>query len=279
MRAGLVALCLITGCGPVPDPRGLTAWLRVEGGQFVDSAFAAPEGGPAVMGILDEQPAVRRGEAGHVIAGSIAPGGTAVSLALDGDRGWWIVRAGVPDITAPDQPTFRALFSISPSVPLGPRALSIRAADGAGRYGPPVIDSLVVGETAPPAGALVVSLAWDTEADLDLHVVAPGGFEIWSRSARDPATGGTLDHDSNATCVIDGARAENVVWRSAPPTGSYAVRVDTPSLCGAVAARWTLSVRANDRLIGQARGESTGVATRGSHDRGAGLTVLTFEMP
>ena len=81
---------------------------------------------------------------------------------------------------------------------------------------------------------LLVSLRWDTEADLDLHVVIPNGTvrsdddRIWSKPRRPPGqmvdagaykSGGILDFDSNANCVIDGRRQENVSWTVAPPSG------------------------------------------------------------
>jgi hypothetical protein len=79
------------------------------------------------------------------------------------------------------------------------------------------------------AGALVISLDWDTEADLDLHVQLPsdgdaGVNEIWSRkpsglpfgsagaSVDSGMQAGYLDFDSNSMCVIDGRREENVIF-------------------------------------------------------------------
>jgi len=94
--------------------------------------------------------------------------------------------------------------------------------------GPPAVVPLIAsGPPGPPAGALVVSLEWDTEADLDLHVVTPDGVEIWAGNINsyqapppgtpvDPAAwqaGGILDLDSNAGCVIDGRQ----IWWDVRP--------------------------------------------------------------
>ncbi len=96
--------------------------------------------------------------------------------------------------------------------------------------------------------------------------------------AAEIATAGELDFDSNEQCVIDGRRQENVVWKQAPPAGSYTVRVDAFSLCGEVAARWRVRVFLGGTLLGQARGQMTESDTRGDHVAGAGLTVLSFTL-
>jgi hypothetical protein len=56
---------------------------------------------------------------------------------------------------------------------------------------------------------------------------------------------GTLDRDSNAACVSDGYRAENVVWddeAGAPEAGLYVVRVDMFSACGAPSADFNFTL-------------------------------------
>lgn len=88
-------------------------------------------------------------------------------------------------------------------------------------------------DTAPPRdlidraertgqrGKLKVTLLWNHKADLDLHVVPPGGHEIFYDNKRDPVTGGYLDVDN-----IHGGNgsAENIYWDN-PPTGQYEVSV------------------------------------------------------
>jgi hypothetical protein len=149
-------------------------------------------------------------------------------------------------------------------------------------------------------GALVISLSWDTEADLDLHVLTPsptaGGkpVELWSRNRttllpRSPldggpytdeelATAGILDFDSNSQCAIDGLRVETASWQVPPPPGHYVVRVDTFSMCGQAAARWTMTVTLDGAPIGIYAGVSTDSDTRYPHMAGAGLDVLEFDL-
>src|SRR5690606_18527793 len=89
-------------------------------------------------------------------------------------------------------------------------------------------------------------------------------------------SGGILDFDSNAGCVIDGRQNENIVWSEPPPSGRYTVRVGTFSLCGAEAARFTVAVTLRGRRIAAASGASQGPATR-FRDARAGLHVLEFD--
>ena len=64
-----------------------------------------------------------------------------------------------------------------------------------------------------------VTLTWDNDADLDLHVVEPSGEEIWYEHT-ESATGGFLDVDD-----VDGEGPENVFWFVGAPSGRYVVRV------------------------------------------------------
>ena len=84
-----------------------------------------------------------------------------------------------------------------------------------------------------------------------------------------------LDFDSNANCVIDGRRQENVIFPTgSPPPGVYTVRVDASSLCGqagrAVAVSATGRRRRNGTLLGYAQWQATDADTRGSSRRRLG---------
>lgn len=70
-------------------------------------------------------------------------------------------------------------------------------------------------------GALKVTLLWDFEGDIDLHVRQPNGKEIFFHRKNDPGTGGALDVDN--TKGGSGA-AENIYW-STPPKGVYKVQL------------------------------------------------------
>jgi uncharacterized protein (TIGR03437 family) len=82
-----------------------------------------------------------------------------------------------------------------------------------------------------------VSLSWDTPTDVDLHLVEPGGEEIFYDHDRS-AAGGVLDLDSNAGCSIDGVNNENITYLAGrtPPVGEYILRVDFWEDCGGTGA-------------------------------------------
>lgn len=293
--APLAALTpLLASCEDTTTPDlALDASLRVTGGQFFRGAMPAAADGPAVK-TLTLSPIVQAGAAGRTCSGVIDPAATAVALAIEGDRGYWIVPAGIPDVTARGFPTFDAQLAFSPSLPAGPRSFLARAVDGAGHFGPAFVKPLDVTAAVRPAGRFVIALSWDTQADLDLHVVDPNGVEIWKRNISSyeppppgsapeppgtPHPGGVLDFDSHAQCVPDGRHAENVVYADRPPSGRYLVRVDTFSLCRETAAHWRVEALLDGVSIGAAQGTSTNVDTTYSHDRGAGVLALELDVP
>jgi len=167
----------------------------------------------------------------------------------------------------------------------------VRATDAAGRFGPPrrqTLTALPIAPSRAAAGELVVTLTWDSSADVDLHVLDPANEEIFrgAPSSRDPfgesGTGvsyGTLDVDSNADCAGDELRQEDVTWAQPPPRGHYSVRVDTKSLCGSAAARWNVRVTLQGSPLSAASGIALDSDTWGAHDRGAGVLALGFDVP
>lgn len=317
MRAGRTALFVVAvagGCSGASSDPGLTSYLRLSGAQFVAgsldpsagaSAAGAPDGGarPAVVnGINLQTSTVSPGLQNLPLSGDVE-NGTSVLVGLAGDSGHWIVPAPAADFLLSNNYIFQTKISLSPLTPGGHQALLFRGVSPDGSVGPALQINLNVTDGVA-TGALVISLAWDTEADLDLHVLAPNPndpttpIEIWSKTpvgvpphvAGTPAlTGadltaavaaaGKLDFDSNANCVIDGRRRETVVFTEGPPAGDYTVRVDAFSLCGQPDAQWQVTAALGDGTpAGAAQWEATDADTRGSHSAGAGRTAFTFHI-
>lgn len=290
---GLLLLCAASGpgCDGASTDTGVTALLRVDDAQFVPGPMPARSDGPMVGEVQNARSFVLPGETGKIISGALAPEATAVVLGLAGDRGYWILPAQPPDVNAPDQLSFTARLSFSPDLGVGALELQVRAVDAAGHLGPARVVALAVAPATPVMGDLVVSLRWDGDADLDLHVVDPFGSEVFARAPStlppllpgqtpDPEAelrAGFLDFDSGAACVQDGRRNENVVWQAAP-TGHYVVRVDTFAMCGAPAARWSVEVRRGDVIIAAARGLGLQADAEAAHDRGGGVYALGFDL-
>jgi hypothetical protein len=292
---------VIAGCGGASSESGVTAYLRIANAQFVEGALTPDTTGtePAVRGITLLNTTVYPGQENFPITGSVENGGS-VLIGLGGDSGYWIVPAPLLDTSTPDNFDFSAQLTFSPLVPTGNHALILRGVGPGGALGPAQVFPLSFSPPVP-SGALVVTLEWDTQSDMDLHVVVPDptdatmSIEIWSktpvglplRKPGDPppdmdqiAAAGFLDFDSNAACVIDGRRQENVIFTEPPPSGNYTVRVDAFSLCGQADAQWTAFVSTPDgQLVSPARWEATDADTRGSHGLGAGRLAFGFSIP
>lgn len=293
MRAEALLLVGVTvvACGGATADPALDAWLRLAGAQFVPGALVARPEGPKVVTLNVSRNQARRGDTALHISGAMEPSANAVALWMAGDRGFWLLPAGVPDVTMEGVLPFAATAAVGLDAPLGSRTISVAALSRQGVAGPVAQAALVVLERSEVAsGTLVFTLRWDTDVDLDLHVVDPSGVEVWARNPNswhptpgaDPAawrTGGTLDVDSNAQCVIDGRRVENVAWTVAPLAGRYVARVDAFSLCGKAAARWWLEARREGALLASAEGVATVASTRPPHDLGAGVVAMELDVP
>ena len=124
-------------------------------------------------------------------------------------------------------------------------------------------------------GSVQISLSWDVDSDVDLHVVDPNGNEIFY-GHRSVASGGRLDLDSNAGCRIDGIRNENVTWPDgAAPSGTYTVRVNYWSSCDVTATEYAVTI-----IYGGEQQVFTGTLTgRGNQGgRGSGIVISTFTL-
>jgi hypothetical protein len=292
---------LTAGCGASASPEsGITALLRASNAQFVERTLtpdtSATDGAAVISGVAINNTNVYPGEQNFPLSGTVT-GATAL-VGLENDVGHWIVPATVLDQTTTAGYTFTTQLTFSPLLPVGSHRLILRGVAADGTVGPAQLYKLDAATPAPTGFPLVVTLTWDTEADLDLHVVMPNvddpttPIEIWAKHPVGlpvPVLGGPplypeqianapyLDFDSNSNCAIDGRRQENVIFPVAPPPGDYTVRVDVPSLCGQPDVQWTVSATLMDgSSLGFVQWESTDAATRGPHVAGSGLLAFTF---
>ena len=187
-----LALCLLIGCaagcgGASADP-GLAAYLRLSGAQYVPGGLSPQSDAtaPLVTSVNLLTTKVAPGLQNLPLSGDVH-NGSSVLVGLAGDTGHWIVPATVADFQMPGDFLFQTKMSLSPEVPPGKQTLLLRGVDAQGIVGPAQQLDLDV-SPAVPTGALVISLVWDTEADLDLHVLAPNPIdpstpiEIWSKA-------------------------------------------------------------------------------------------------
>jgi hypothetical protein len=287
-RAGLAATLLFAlGCGGGQTAEaGTEALLQMKHGTFFRGSLPTDYGGPSVEAAFLGQTQFPARFQGKSFNGALSPNATAVAIALEGDVGYWSVPAGQPMAETPDLPSFDAALSFAATVPAGPHVLELAAVDAENRFGAHKTVPLTLSPLPLPQGPLVFSLFWDTASDLDLHVVLPDGVEIdkdnvnsWRATGVTDdleafRSGGLLDFDSNAQCRIDRRNNENVAWSVEPPAGNYVVRVETYSLCGEAAARWSVEARYQGDRIALSTGVSLPTDTRPSTSAASGVTAF-----
>ena len=86
------------------------------------------------------------------------------------------------------------------------------------------VDTAYVVRTAEKVGnngALKVTLLWNFEGDIDLHVKQPNNKEIYYDHKNDASTGGALDVDNQNG---GNGSAENIYW-ARPPKGEYTIQL------------------------------------------------------
>jgi hypothetical protein len=235
----------------------------------------APSGGPPIT-VSGNQTIVNGGTLAAAVS-SAAPfqtlyvhvGSRTVGLATEapgGIDGYYELRLPAAQTDA------AAVLAFAQSIPTRELDLRFAAANPAGAIGPYTGLSTTVASVG--TGDVQVTLSWDADADVDLHVVDPAGEEIYY-AHRTSASGGSLDLDSNAACTIDGVRNENITWPvGRAPRGQYTVRVDYWSSCGVPRADYTVRVNSggNVQIL---TGTFTGPGDRGG--LGSGRLITTFE--
>ena len=305
LRGGLAvgsATVLSAGCGGASSASGVSAWMRIANAQFAEGKLTVDTSGsePLVQQVALMTSQVAPGQENVPVSGSVE-NGSAVLIGLSGDSGYWIVPTTVADSSMPNNYDFSAQMTFSPFTPIGSRSLILRPVAADGTLGPSQSYPLNVAQIPPPTGQLVITLEWDTESDMDLHVDVPNPadastpIEIWYKApvgvpipgpGQPPVTpdqvaaAGYLDFDSNAACVIDGRRQENVIFAMPPPPGDYTIRVDANSLCGQADAQWQVTATdANGNQFEFAQWEAIDTDTRGSHGVGSGRLAFAFTIP
>lgn len=74
-------------------------------------------------------------------------------------------------------------------------------------------------EKTGKSGMLKVTLLWNFQGDIDLHMKQPNGNEIYYKQKKDESTGGFLDVDNRNG---GNGSAENIYWEN-PEKGKYSI--------------------------------------------------------
>jgi hypothetical protein len=178
----------------------------------------------------------------------------------DVGTGWWLSLAGEPDIQVPGQLNWGFGASFGKDAPPGKHPLRFVAIDAQGNAGEQYELALCLDTLVPDdqhvcypklkSPETVFSLRWDGDADLDLHVITPGGRDVNPKSPLVvPIDGGSppqgaarIDRDSLFQCVPDGLRQEDLVFPTAVPGGPWDIYVDLFDACKTQSVRWALTV-------------------------------------
>jgi hypothetical protein len=284
----LLGLCfLAAGCDDgVSATSGLGEPIRVRGGQFFEGAIPGATGGPEVATIDSQNNLVTQGQAGKKLAGVAKKGSTAVAARLeDLGTGYWIVPVGPEDPQTEGDLSWEMVIDYSTSARPGKHSLVLAASDQLGTFGP-TRDLPILIQSLTPEGAAGITLSWDSNADLDLHVIGPNGKEADPKhltTAFDvdgglPPGAGAIDRDANAGCGQNGYRSETLVFVDPPAPGTYQIRVDMFDACSASAANFVVSARRAGTSVFSAKGRLLDLDADGGGP-GSGLFVgeATFQ--
>jgi hypothetical protein len=239
---------------------GLPPWVAVDGATedpaelthlAIDDAVSRPFG------------ALLPGATHQQFAGFATQDAVAIGVALaDVGSGYWVVPVAGLNPQMLGKVDWEFFSDFNANAASGRHKLRLVAIDATGAAGrqvevPLCIDSFVpdnghacIPDNAPPAA--LISLVWDDNFDLDLHVLTPDGVDINAKPAIDSqfdagaADGGVpaIDRDSIRGCVFDGYRREDVIFQSPPDPGTYGIYAKPFAACGQTAVRFTVTVYA-----------------------------------
>lgn len=283
--ASVAALVLAVACDDgMPANSGLTEPILVHGAQFVSGPLpGAPpiDGGPVIptgdggadggvavklppltvtnTGFLS--PVVLPGFGGKQVSGRATKDAAAIGVKLEGlGSGYWVVPIADPDPDFPGQNDFGFSMDFDANDPAGRRQLLTVAIDASGNAGTQVETPMCIEARIPdnlhecqktnPVPRAVFTLQWDTDFDLDLHVILPDGRDVNPKqpitypmdAGTAPLTDARIDRDSLRACVPDGLRQEDLMFLDEPARGTYQLYVDPFDSCGQHSVRFNMIV-------------------------------------
>lgn len=160
-------------------------------------------------------------------------------VVVTGDSGHFTTTA-----TADDGGVFSIDVTLNADVDLESLTVSVAPVDAQGDVGDYADADFDVIQSG--TGDVKVTLAFDQDTDLDLHVIEPGGTRIY-HGERLAASGGQLDLDSNPACSIDGTNIENVFWpQGDAPAGEYIVELQYYEACVSETVNYIVTISIGD---------------------------------
>jgi hypothetical protein len=311
----MFALAGLAACGGVDAPLGLNEPIRVPTGAWKSGPLPGvppvagatePPGSISVTAVDATNGVFYAGASDRLILGRVSPNAVAIAVRFpDLGTGYWVLPVGLPDPTQGNELTWTMPVDLAADVPLGARKLRFVAIDAGGVAGTqrdlsicvgnPIPDNLNACDPSIPPPAAVISLSWANPADLDLHVVVPGGRVVDARHPSTvPPTGarpeetaapGILDIDAQPQCRPAGRRRENLVWQKPPLSGTYLLYVNLFDACGEPASTFEVTLNTPEpgtggtsRLVERQRivGRLPAVAANGGAALGLYVGAVSF---
>jgi hypothetical protein len=233
----------------------------VDGTYHADSPPGAGDGPTAT--VTSPAVVINGGTAQATVAGSDRF--SRVVIGVSGARGYYDVALA----DAADSVDLQLSLCQDLALPTLDLTYAVGTSSSLGAYQEEPADIIEVG-----TGDVQVSVSWDADSDVDLHVIDPAGDEVYYGQP-EVASGGMLDLDSNAACAIDGVNNENITWAVAPE-GTYTVRLDYYLSCGEEESNYVVSVQRMGQPVETFSGQLTGDGDVGGSDSGDDITTFTF---
>jgi hypothetical protein len=252
----------VSACGDSASANlGYDEPFRVIDAQFIEGKMPSEGGKIAISDAGTQNTYVPPGYGPKHIIGHAKLGGQAVGIEIEGAdaTGYWTVVMDGEDLNVPGYSAFYANIEFDIGLKPGPYKVNFAAVDQDGKFGKPLTQTFTIRESLA-TGKVVATLDWDNAADLDLWVKGPGDKILTPKTPNtaiipegaDPSTvtgNGRLDRDSNAMCVEDPYREENVVWADNPIAGVYLFEVHEFSACRTAATNYLFTVTVDGKEI------------------------------
>ena len=233
----IVFSCKNDGGGSViPTTNTVKNYFNVEGANYVGDNLPAPTIGEAPTVSMNYN--VIPGGSNYVTVSSMYEAAK-ILVGIEGTKGYYEM---VPDNRSVNEIVYDMVLVMSQELEEGSFNISIGIIDEDGEiseYFNTEIAVIVVG-----TGTLQVSLSFDNNKDVDLHLIEPNGYHIYYGN-RISDNGGILDLDSNPSCQIDEVNNENITYSDSAyvEPGLYTVYVDMWNNCDpSVATNFVLTV-------------------------------------
>lgn len=208
---------------------------------------------------------------------------TDIIVGVEGHKGYFSVPVGtqtgnVPMSTSASNTTSMQLL-IGREITEG-FTLSFAALNSLGQVG--AYKQLEVNYLEAGTGKLHISLSWDQENDVDLHLIEPNGERIYYGN-RSSLNGGELDLDSNPACQIDNINNENIFYEEDSDViieyGEYEVQVDLYAACNITdATNIIMSVYYGNALIATTEGQNPHTGVLMPSDYGDYISIMKFNI-